>query len=394
MPWRETQVMEERVRFVQELRSGDWTMTDICRRFGISRKTGYKYLARYVIHGLKGLKDWSRAPHRQGRQVPEDIESEVLALKKRHRTWGAPKLRDWFLHDDPDQKWPATSTIHRILERHGLVRRRRRRRRAVPSEEPLGHAQAPNEVWCADFKGWFRTQDGNRCDPFTVTDAYSRYSLCCRSVEKTDFSNVQRVLKRAFQEYGLPQALRTDNGAPFSARSIAGLSRFAVWLVYLDVRIERIEPGEPQQNGRHERFHLTLKQDTASPPARTLRGQQRRFNRFQEEYNEDRPHESLGGRPPGAVYASSPRSYPRLLRELEYPSDFLVRKITSPGRFKLHGASYFVSEVLLGECVGLDQRSDRHWAVHFGPLELGVLDTVKRKLLPHRRLCYSERAAE
>ncbi len=390
MPWRETQVFEERVHFVQEHASRCWTMQDLCQRFGISRKTGYKYLARYAKDGVGALKNWSRAPHRQGRQVPEAIERSILLLKRQHQTWGAPKLRDWFLDHEPDREWPVSSTIHRILDRHGLVRRRKRRRRAVPSEEPLAHAHASNDVWCADFKGWFRTGDGSRCDPFTVTDAYSRYSLCCRSVGKTDFSSVKKILKRAFQQYGLPRALRTDNGAPFSARAIAGLSRFAIWLVYLDVRIERIEPGEPQQNGRHERFHLTLKQDTASPPANTLRGQQQRFNRFQQVYNEDRPHASLGGRPPGSVFVPSSREYPRKRRELEYPAELLVRKVTGSGRIKLHGTSYFVSEVLLGEYVGLAQQSERHWVVKFGPLELGVLDTAKRKLLPYKRLRYSE----
>ena len=255
-------------------------MRELCERYGISRKTGYKFLGRYADSGVSGLENRSRAPHQQGRRVSPEIEGEILKLKKKYRTWGAPKLRDWLLHNLIGQDWPAVSTIHEILKRHGFVVKRRRRHRAVPSKQPLAHAKRANDVWCADFKGWFRTGDGRRCDPFTVTDAYSRYSLCCQGLERTGFVKVQPVLKRVFQEYGLPSSFRTDNGPPFSARSFAGLSKFAIWLIRLGIRIERIDPGKPQQNGRHERFHLTLKQDTASPPARTLRTQQRRFNEF------------------------------------------------------------------------------------------------------------------
>lgn len=390
MPWKETQVVEERVRFVQEHRSGRWAMTELCEAFGVSRKTGYKYLARYKEEGLRGLEDGSRAPLCHGRSIPAEVVKEILALKKKYPTWGAPKLHDWLVYNRGSQEWPSATTIHRYLDREGLVRRNKRRRKAVPSEEPLKHAQGPNDLWCADFKGWFRTKDGQRCDPFTVTDAFSRYSLCCHAVERPNFENVQRALKRTFQEYGLPCSFRTDNGAPFSSRSIGGLSRLAVWLVKLGVKIERTEPGCPQQNGRHERYHRTLKADTASPPAPTIRAQQRRFHRFSEVYNEERPHESLGGKPPGAVYVASQREYPRHLRDVEYPADYEARSVNHNGTVKLRGRCYFVSEVLVGERVGLYKQSNHRWLLRYGPLELGVIDTFSHKVIGHGRLRYSE----
>ena len=391
MPWKETHVYEERVRFVAEHARGEWTMRELCERYGISRKTGYKFLARYAAGGVEALGDQSTAPHKQGRRVVPEVEAEILKLKKRRRTWGAPKLRDWLIVNRGDQEWPATSTIHEILRRHGFVRKRKRRYKAVPSEQPLAHAKKPNDVWCADFKGWFRTGDGRRCDPLTVTDAMSRYSLCCRGLERTGFAFVQPVLKRVFQEYGLPRRFRTDNGPPFSSRSFAGLSKLAIWLLHLDIWVERIDPGSPQQNGRHERFHLTLKQETASPPAGTLRGQQRRFNNFNYVYNEDRPHESLNGQAPASVYKASDRQYPRVLPQFEYPlttSEYVVRKVTPHGSIRFENKIYYITETLVGEHVGLEQITNRRWAIHLGPLEIGVLDTVTKKTWAHRRLRY------
>ena len=390
MPWKETQVVDERARFVEEYLTGLWTMSDLCRDFGISRKTGHKIWRRYEELGELGLKDQSRAPHTPARVTSDEVKGEILRLKRKYRTWGAPKLRDWLRNRYPETKWPATSTIHELLKRNGLVRSRKQRRKAVPSEQPLEHATQPNEVWCVDFKGWFRTRDGKRCEPLTMTDAYSRFSLCCRGLQNTSFPGVERAMLATFREYGLPKRIRSDNGAPFSSRAIGGLSRFSILLLKLGIRIERIEPGKPQQNGRHERFHKTLKQDTATPPAPTLRAQQRRFDRFQDLYNEERPHESLAGKTPGSIYVASSRSHPRSLPELELPSEAEVRRVHPSGIVKLKGQRYFVSELLRGEDVGLVQESERYWSVRFGPLELGRIDTASSQVVRHQRLIYVE----
>ena len=382
-------MVEERLQFMRDHHSGAWTMVELCERYGISRKTAYKFLARYQEEGLEGLKDRSRAPHEQGRRVPNEVAAKILKLKKRRPSWGAPKLRDWLTWKHPDFEWPASSTIHELLRRHDLVRKRRRRFKAVPSEKPLAHAQEPNDVWCADFKGWFRTGDGKRCEPFTVTDACTRYLLRCQGMIRTGFEKVQPVLKSTFREYGLPRSFRTDNGPPFSSRAFAGLSRLSIWLIRLGIEVERIDPGSPQQNGRHERFHLTLKQDTASPPSRTLAAQQRVFNRFNDDYNFDRPHESLDGKPPGEFYEPSNREYPRILPEFEYPAtsaDYLIRKVVPQGSIKFENTQYYLSEVLRGEYVGLERVGNRRWAIHLGPFEIGILDTQTKKAWPHRKL--------
>ncbi len=388
MPWRETRVLEERLRFVQDYESMEWTMKDLCQGYGISRKTGYKYLARYGAHGLGGLRDLSRAPHNQPNRVGREQETRIVQLRRQYPRWGARKLGSWLRRNEPNTPWPSPSTIHEVLRRSGVVKPRKRRNRACPSRMPLAEPTGPNSIWCVDFKGWFLTGNRSRCDPFTATDACSRYALICKLLQRTDFETVQIVLKCLFREYGMPDAIRSDNGPPFAARGLAGLCRFAVWLVLLDIRIQRIEPGHPEQNGSHERFHLTLKQETASPPRRTLRAQQRAFNRFRKEFNEERPHQALDGQTPSDLYKPSPRPFPRRLTPPEYPSDYVVRKVASNGSFKLSGMRYFVSEALSSFPVGLKQLSERRWVVSFGPLEIGVLDSEAKVIFPHSQLTY------
>lgn len=389
MPWKETQVFDERIRFVHEYQTGLWTMAGLCREFGISRKTGNKYWKRYQERGLAGLRDYSRAPHRSRHAVSEEKKKEILRLKRRHPTWGAPKLRDWLVNNRSDQQWPVPSTIHELLDRNGLVRRRKQRRRAVPSASPIAPPAGPNDLWCFDFKGHFKTGRGKRCDPLTGTDAFSRYSLCCKGLESTAYAQgVEAAMLKTFSEYGLPNRLLSDNGSPFSSIAIGGLSQFSVLLIRLNIRIERIVPGEPQQNGKHERFHLTLKQDTASPPAETLRSQQRRFDRFQKLYNEERPHESLNGKPPASIYVASSRQLPSSLPEIEPPPWAEVRKVQPNGMVSFGAKRFFVSEVLTGEYVGLLQQSERFWSLRFGPLELGLYDEATNTLKGHRQLVY------
>jgi transposase InsO family protein len=298
MPWKETHVEEERMRFIVSCldQESDWPMSEVCRAFGISRKTGYKWLERYDSFGLEGLKDHSRAPKTQPHGVSAAMVERVLKLRRRHRFWGPRKLVAWLRREEPAIAWPAPSTTGEILKRHGLVRSRRRRRRAVPQGGTgLCQPAAANDQWSADFKGWFRTGDGQRCDPLTIADGFSRFLLRCRVVEQPDDEHSRPVFRSTFREYGLPLALRTDNGPPFaSTQALGGLTRLSVWWVKLGITLERIEPGHPQQNGRHERMHETLKQETAWPPRPNGRAQQRAFNDFWYVYNFERPHAALG----------------------------------------------------------------------------------------------------
>src|SRR6267143_4356259 len=305
MPWKASSVMEEKVRFVFEYEQDEHTMTELCQSYGIARETGYVWLRRYREQGLEGLVELNRAAQRHGNQTPPEREQAVVELRQAHMRWGPRKLKRVLERDQPQQSWPAASTIGELLKREGLVVARKKRRRTAPYTEPLAHADGPNRVWCADFKGWFRTGDGERIDPLTISDAHSRYLLRCQAVEKADTARVQGIFEAAFRQYGLPQAIRTDNGAPFASRAVAGLSRLAVWWIKLGIVPERIAAGHPEQNGRHERMHRTLKQETASPPAANTRAQQRAFNHFRREYNEERPHEALGMRTPAEVYEPS-----------------------------------------------------------------------------------------
>jgi transposase InsO family protein len=368
--------MDERLRFIREHRRQAVSMSDLCRAFGISRRTGYKWLARFDELGEPGLSDRSRAPATHPNATARDLEDVIIELRQSHMSWGPRKLRAWFQEHIPNRVWPSASTFGEIVQRHGLVMPARVRRRSPPFSQPLAHANAPNEVWCADFKGWFRTKDGARCDPLTMTDAYSRYLLCARGVERTDGDHVKPIFERAFSEFGLPVAIRTDNGSPFASIGLGGLSRLSVWWVRLGIRHERIAPGKPQQNGRHERMHRTMKAETANPPAADLRAQQRVFDRFRSDFNNERPHEALGMKTPSRLYEPSPRPLPRKLPEVEYPKTYELRHVRSNGEIKLGGEHLFVSEALTGEVVGLDRLDDRYWRLHFGPVPLGCVDAV------------------
>src|SRR6266849_5340255 len=282
MPWKESSVMEERLRFILEYEAGEESMTALCHRYGISRETGYLTLHRYRASGISGLLPQSHAAHRHRNQTPAEIEQKVLELRQAHMLWGPRKLKRILERDEPGRNWPAASTIGELMQREGLVVPRKKRVRTAPYTEPLAPADGANHVWCADFKGWFRTADGERIDPLTISDAHSRYLLRGQAVEKTDTARVQAIFEAAFREYGMPAAIRTDNGAPFATRALAGLSRLAVWWIKLGIVPERIAAGHPEQNGRHERMHRTLKQETADPPAANRRKQQRALDRFRQ----------------------------------------------------------------------------------------------------------------
>ena len=340
------------------------------------------WLRRYRERGLAGLVELNRAALRHGNQTPKETEQAVVELRQAHMRWGPRKLKRVLERDQAHQRWPASSTIGELLKREGLVAGRKKRRRTAAYTEPLAHADGPNRVWCADFKGWFRTADGERIDPLTITDAYSRFLLRCQAVEKTDTARTRAIFEAAFREHGMPWAIRTDNGAPFASSAVGGLSRLAVWWMKLGIVPERIEAGHPEQNGRHERMHRTLKQETASPAAANRRAQQRVFDRFRGEYNEQRPHEALGMQTPALLYEPSPRAYPARVPEPEYPATMLVRSVHHQGQIRWKKYEVGLSEVLRGERVGLLPVDERWFTIYFAQFAIARFDSYKLKVLP------------
>lgn len=382
MPWTESSVVDQRTRFILEYELDEQTMTELCEIYNISRETGYYWLRRYQQGGLEALQGESRAAGSHPNETPEQTQKAVLALRYVHMRWGPRKLKRWLEDKRPEQSWPAASTIGALLWREGLVVARKKRRRAPPYRQPFAAADAPNRVWCADFKGYFKTRDGARIDPLTISDACSRYLLKCQQVRKTKGAQVRGIFEAAFREYGLPQAMRTDNGTPFASQSIAGLSRLAVWWMKLGIVPERIAPGHPEQNGRHERVHRTLKEETASPPAATRRAQQLSFDRFQKEYNEERPHEALQMKTPSAVYVRSDREYPARVAEPEYDQGVEVRRVQPQGYFSWKHRYFFLSATLAGEVIGLRPVDERFYDIYFAAFRIGRLDSYKQKVLP------------
>jgi putative transposase len=381
MPFRETCVLDETVRFVAAYLKGEETMSALCRAFGISRQWGYALVGRYRAEGVAGLEPRSRAPRRPGRAMAPEIADAIIALRRERPSWGPKKLRAVLLRQVPDVTWPAPSSMGDLLRREGLVRGRRRRRTPLPLTQPFAPVTAPNELWCIDFKGWFRTGDGQRCDPLTLSDADSRYLLVCRTVVPS-LEGVDPVTEAAFREHGLPRAIRSDNGPPFAGSGAGGLSRLAVKWIKLGIRLERTDPGSPQQNGRHERMHATLKAETAKPPAATLTDQQHRFDRFRREYNELRPHEALGQDTPASRYRPSPRPYPARLAEPHYDAEHAVRRVRSNGEIRWGGDLIFISETLVGEPVGVAETEAGDWIVRFADHPLGLIDRRTRTLRP------------
>jgi transposase InsO family protein len=373
--------MDQRVALIADWLREEWTMTALAERYGVSRKTAYKWVDRYEADAVAGLRDRSRAPRCHGRAVTSDVAAAIVAVRRAHPTWGPKKLRVILQERAPRQRWPAASTMGDLLRRAGLSTPRRRRRYTTPLTQPLAAADAPNAVWSADFKGWFRTADGTRCDPLTVADACSRFVLCCR-ITAPSTQGVRPWFERTFREYGLPRALRTDNGVPFATTGAGQLSRLAVWWLKLGIQLDRIAPGHPEQNGRHERFHLTLQREAVVPPAGTPAAQQRRFDRLRHVFNTERPHEALGQRPPARLYAPSPRPYPSRLAEPWYDATHQVRRVNTKGYLKWRGEQIFVSEAVRGEPVGLAETAAGDWCVRFLHVELGRIDRRTHRFTP------------
>ena len=380
MPWKACSTMDERLKFVARALDGE-KMAGLCREFGISRKTGYKILGRYHESGLEALTDRSRRPYRQANQLPFQIETLIVRLKQDKPSWGAPKIRERLRRLHPDVHTPAISTVHAVLDRHGLVARRKGRRRRAQGT-PLSQPQGPNDLWCADYKGEFMLADRRYCYPLTITDFASRYLIACEALSTTKESYAFRVFESAFKEFGLPRAIRTDNGVPFaSANALYSLSRLSVWWLRLGIAIERIKPGCPQQNGRHERMHLTLKIETTKPAAANFLQQQAKFDGFIDEYNNERPHQALAMRLPSDVYRPSSRIY-RGLPELAYPFHDRTAVVTRCGRICFHRQKINLSQVFAGQLVGIKQVDDQLWLVSFMEYDLGYFDDEACRLEP------------
>lgn len=382
MPWKETSVLDARLQFIAAVQRGEESFTALCARCGISRPTGYTLLHRYQTEGAAGLVDRSRAPHTHPHAVAPAVEAALLALRDQHPAWGPVKLRQYLCRHQPAIAWPAPSTIGALLDRHGRVAHRPRRRPpgAVPTP-PLTPAVAPNHVWAIDFKGWFATGDGQPCYPLTLTDTFSRYLLCCQALAATPTPVVQALLTAAFREYGLPAVIRSDNGPPFASTGLAGVSRLMVWWVRLGIRPERIAPGRPQQNGRHERFHRTLQDELTHTPAAHLRAQQRAFRQFQHVYNTERPHAALDGQTPADLFVPSPRPYPRVVPPFTYPEEATVRLVHTNGCIKWQGDLVYVSEALCGERIALTPLTTRHWQLWVGAWRLALYDEADSRWL-------------
>lgn len=372
MPWKETEAVKERMRFLVDFEQHLFSLTELCRRYGVSRKTGYKWIERFDENGPEGLHDRSRAPRDCPHRTSEEIVELLLEARLAHPRWGARKLIPWLAKRHRRIRWPAFSTAADVLKRNGLVADRRRKRHLNSLPSGRTEPQHPNQLWTTDFKGQFRTRDGYYCYPLTVADGFSRYLLGCQAHASTQSLPAKRAFARLFSEYGLPEAIRSDNGTPFAAATAIGrLSRLSVWWIRLGIRPELTKPSHPEQNGAHERMHRTLKADTTRPPGGNRSAQQKKFDAFRREYNFERPHEALDRKTPADVYVPSPRPFPRRLPLPEYPGHFEVRRVSRNGGIRWKRGWVNISHSLLEEYVGLEEIDDGVWSLYFGPVLLG-----------------------
>jgi len=383
MAWKETYVMEERFKFIVEVLDEKYSVKELCEAYGISRKTGYKWLERYKIEGIEGLKDQSKAPVNPWNKLNDLIREEILNIKYTYKHWGPKKIRAKLLVNNPDwERFPAASTIGNLLEKEGLVISKKRNKKAIPTEFPLTNGLQPNDVWSADFKGYFYTSIREKCTPLTISDNYSRYLLNCRHVDRMDFVETKKEFERVFYNYGLPLVIRTDNGTPFSARNIYGLSRLSLWWIRLGIYPERIKPGHPEQNGRHERMHRTLKKTVAKPPAKNLKIQKEKLKYFRDEYNNSRPHEALNMDTPSMHYSRSTRELSNRLPNIEYSKDKIVKRVQLKGDIYYKGRRIFITECLYGENIGLEEIEEDKVKLWYCNYSLGELDSITGKIKP------------
>ena len=381
MPWKETHVMDQKIQMISNWLSGEYSITELGRIHEVSRKTLYKWIERYEVDQETGLQERTSRPLTMPRATPIEVVADILAAKSRYEHWGSRKLLAWLRSHQPDKDWPAASTTSEILKRHGLVHARRKRHHTPPYSEPFLAANQPNEVWCADFKGQFRLGEGRLCYPLTITDSYSRYLLGCWGQELPAYLPTRSHFENAFREYGLPGAIRTDNGTPFASVGLGGLSRLGVWFIKLGIRPERIEKGHPEQNGRHERMHRTLKAEAISPPRKSMDAQQRAFDRFRVSFDNERPHEALGQKTPVSVYRTSAREYPSKLPEVTYSQNLKVRQVKENGCFKWRNQEHYLNIALAREYIGLKEIDIGLQQIYFSFFPVGILDERALRML-------------
>jgi putative transposase len=375
MPWKETCPMEQRVAMIGDWLKNESSITELSKMYGVSRVTIYKWLSRFKAEGPAGFREHPRAPRRHPNAIPTEMVERLVSARLSHPSWGPKKLQALLHEKYPDDEWPALSTISVILKREGLVKPRRIRHKIDPYTQPFLECDRPNKVWSADFKGQFRTADGRLCYPLTITDNFSRFILLCRGLNRPTHDQVRPWFEATFRRYGLPEAIRTDNGSPFASVGIGGLSRLSAWFIQLGIRHERIEKAHPEQNGRHERMHRTLKEATATPPQANLSRQQKAFNSFVEEYNFERPHEALKMNKPGAIYEKAKRVYTSRQTPMEYGPEYIVKPVRITGEISWKGKRVYISQVLAGERIGLLQLEDEEkWEIWYGFNKLGILD--------------------
>jgi len=382
MPWKETCAMDEKLKLINDWISKEHTISELGEHYQVSRKTVHKWINRFKEGGLEALKEVSRAPDCHPNATPSEIISEIIDVKLRHKDWGPKKIVRFLKDRQPEKHWPAVSTAQSILWKEGLVYPRKVRRHTPPYNQPFQECRKPNDSWSIDYKGQFRTGDGKLCYPLTITDNYSRYLLSCRGLRHPSYEATRLCLERAFREYGLPLAIRSDNGTPFASTGLGGLSRLSAWLIKLQIIPERIAPSHPEQNGRHERMHRTLKAAVCNPPKSCLAKQQSAFDHFRPEYNEERPHEALDMQTPASLYASSHRQYPAKLPPVEYDSWMAVRRVVPSGGIMWRNSYIYVSQALAGEPVGLKQITETTWELWFSSYLLGIIDEKTNKVLP------------
>lgn len=375
MPWKEVKPMDEKVLFLADYLRGSKNFTDLCRAYGISRKTGYKWVSRYLEEGAEGLHNRSTAPKNHPHQTPCYMRKEIIRLRNKKKIKpGSKKIQTFLLDKFAEDEVPSTTTIYKILRKEGLVKSRRRRRRIPIMPQPFEPVKEPNDVWTADYKGQFLTRDGKWCYPLTVMDHQSRYLFQCKGYEKISTEAAKKEFRQLFRRYGLPNRIRTDNGVPFASRSLGGISRLSKWWIRLGIFPERIKPGQPQQNGAHERMHRTLKGSAIKPPGRNLMHQQQLFDGFKQEYNDDRPHEALNQQTPASKYRKSLQALPKELPELEYPGHYRIAPVSTNGHMYCFGGIVYAGHVLKGERVGMEEVQDGVWKIYFGPIYLGSFD--------------------
>ncbi len=373
MPWSEIKVETQRQKFIEAYLAKDFSLTELCRQFEISRPTGYKWVERFKQFGKEGLIELSKAPLSHPNATSIWVTDKILELRSQKPHWGARKIRGYLTLEYPEERWPSDTTVHNILERQGCVIPRRARRRVSPQVGSLTDSQGCNEVWCVDFKGWFLTEDGQKCEPLTMTDNYSRYLLHSAMLPRNNTEHVWDHFDYAFREYGLPLFMRSDNGAPFGSTGVGRLCKLAIKLIKAGVTPEWISPGKPQENGRHERMHRTLKSEVANPPAKTIELQRKRLEEFQEYYNHERPHQSLGQKTPGSVYVRSPREWYGKLKSPDYDEEWEAHKVASCGKISMKGKGIYIGRVLKGEYVGLRENSSGY-EVSYGPVYIGQIN--------------------